>query len=865
MSVWGDITGAVEAPVKAAVDLGKGAVHGVEDLASAPVHAVEDMGSGAVHSVEDVVSAPVHAASDLISGHPLQAVGDLVEAPLKATGDLVGGVAHGAADLVEAPFKAAGDVLGGAWHGVEDLGQGIFDELKAPFDAAAGLVGALEGGQSKAATAAKSAATAADKLVGDAANAKVAAGQAVLAEAGDFSSSDDILKAGQPGIDFFHAFFPLYQQAAQYVSGAKNTNLNLQSDIDNRYNESNGIELAQFRGDAQNLTTLLGQVQSSSNELSSSYGSLSGWTGSAASAASRYNQNLLGRISGFLGGSGGTGAIQAPAAITAAMTNIQSALKTDAGNVLKLYSGQCGGQSPDTIADNIRKASGDLGIQDIGGGDVLSGMLDVAKDAFVGGLLGGGGGGLIGGLVGAFTGGSDARNNIINQAKQQLQAVVQEFDAKKASFDGYITAVEQQINADYQTMLTGLAPLQTDPMQGVTDPGSFSSSGTATSSAGAPSPSGGGGSAGGGSAGGGAAGGGSTAPASFTPPPLSTPSTGSGATAPSSIPGATMPGAGTSGTTPSGATLPGSTLPGSTPGSTLPGSSLPGSGLPGSTGQTGSVQIQHGKNTITMGSPDSQGNVKMTVDDGSGTPKSYDVNFGKGATGTAGAAGGIGADGAQQIAPGPDGKAVIPDGNLTITTSQPNGAGGPVKMTVDDGTGSPQTYTVDSGTAAATNPLSPTAPGQSATPAWPTSATGATAAGGAGGGAALGGGAAHGGGGAAAIGALSPAAHASTPGQGGGSYSSAAVDQSTTGNVAQGGALATTGQAPGSAGGTPMMGGGMGGMGGGSQGGKDAEHKGSRWQTKGNLFENDSADRAIASFRGVLGADLPEQPKRGSR
>ncbi|WP_125728436.1 hypothetical protein [Kibdelosporangium aridum] len=147
----------------------------------------------------------------------------------------------------------------------------------------------------------------------------------------------------------------------------------------------------------------------------------------------------------------------------------------------------------------------------------------------------------------------------------------------------------------------------------------------------------------------------------------------------------------------------------------------------GTGGET--VTIDEGGKKISVTSPDGQGHVKVTVDDGSGNPKTYDMDFSQPA-GTPGAPGTpstgtpgqsqpvlgpdgqpvLGPDGqpvqtmpapaegdptAEVLKPGPDGKIVLEDGNVTITAEHPPGQPDVVKLTVDDGTGEPTTYTLD--------------------------------------------------------------------------------------------------------------------------------------------------------------------------
>jgi hypothetical protein len=148
------------------------------------------------------------------------------------------------------------------------------------------------------------------------------------------------------------------------------------------------------------------------------------------------------------------------------------------------------------------------------------------------------------------------------------------------------------------------------------------------------------------------------------------------------------------------------------------------------------VTIEDGNRKVTVASPDGQGHVKMTVDDGTGQPKTYDMDFSQppgGATpgsqfGPNGSQLGpdgqplhtgqqqlgpdgqplqngqqqfgpdgkpIAGDGVQHAVAGPDGKAVIHDGNVTITAEQTPPGSDNVKLTIDDGSGKPTTYVID--------------------------------------------------------------------------------------------------------------------------------------------------------------------------
>ncbi len=113
----------------------------------------------------------------------------------------------------------------------------------------------------------------------------------------------------------------------------------------------------------------------------------------------------------------------------------------------------------------------------------------------------------------------------------------------------------------------------------------------------------------------------------------------------------------------------------------------------------GTVSIKDGDRTFSVSSPDGQGQVKLTVDDGSGTTKSYPLDF-NAASGMGPQPGTEGQqpepeEGVEQVPARSDGKCVIQDGDLTITAERPLFSPDSIAITVDDGTGSPTTYTLD--------------------------------------------------------------------------------------------------------------------------------------------------------------------------
>jgi hypothetical protein len=118
------------------------------------------------------------------------------------------------------------------------------------------------------------------------------------------------------------------------------------------------------------------------------------------------------------------------------------------------------------------------------------------------------------------------------------------------------------------------------------------------------------------------------------------------------------------------------------------------------------MTVQKGDHKLAMTEPDRAGKMGISVDDGSGHPKDFKLDFGDeqaSPVGAGGRDGGFGPQGApaapgpgdKVYQPGPDGKIHIEDGGLKITAERPEGPGGPTVVTVDDGSVEPTKYTLD--------------------------------------------------------------------------------------------------------------------------------------------------------------------------
>lgn len=123
------------------------------------------------------------------------------------------------------------------------------------------------------------------------------------------------------------------------------------------------------------------------------------------------------------------------------------------------------------------------------------------------------------------------------------------------------------------------------------------------------------------------------------------------------------------------------------------------------------MTVKQGEHEISLSEPDPDGKMGISISDGKGHPKEYDLDFGD-ADGPGptdfGPQRAPDLDGEKVYRPGPDGKISIEDGELTITAERPAGPDGPTVVTVDDGNGEPTSYTIgESDSAASDSPATP--------------------------------------------------------------------------------------------------------------------------------------------------------------
>lgn len=127
--------------------------------------------------------------------------------------------------------------------------------------------------------------------------------------------------------------------------------------------------------------------------------------------------------------------------------------------------------------------------------------------------------------------------------------------------------------------------------------------------------------------------------------------------------------------------------------------------LPAGAERRETVEVKEGDRTISVSSPGGDGHVTVTVEDGSGAARTYDLDFDAAsglpprppADGAAGPDGDVGPTDpkAERVPANSNGICTIEDGPLTITAERPLFNPGTVKLVVDDGTGEPTTYTLN--------------------------------------------------------------------------------------------------------------------------------------------------------------------------
>lgn len=501
---------------------------------------------------------------------------------------------------------------------------------------------------------------------------------------GAVGTSDELLDDGKHGLEFFAKFLPIY---SDWTGGGPD----YEGEIVEEFDQLREIDFGAFREDARRLEGVHGVLLDQTDTMNQAFQSAKQtWKGQAADSAGA-------KVGTFTGG-GTTLANETEAlggAITPAVDGIQQAVREYSKFVLDLGKDlKCADKSPEEAKDEVRKARGDLQMSDLGDvgiDDVFSGAWAIVKNAAIGFILGGPIGGALGQLVGAADAAGEIRQGIIDDAKKWLDtAFTPEFDTKHNEFKQQSTGTQDTVQQAYDQLLQK-TELTDDPFAGLNEGGDGSNgSGQQSTNPSAQQVSGDSGGGGGGGSAGGGGGGGAMPPGGGS----ATPPGGGGATPPEA--GDTGPGQ------PGGG---GSNMPGAEP------------DTPGAEQDT--VSLGNGDDKVTVAEPNEEGTTEVTVIGQDGQPKTYEVAFGEGQedsasgelasggrgpgagsipgeTGAGPAGAGAGQAGAEpgrpgesheRITPDEDGKAVIREGDRTITLQQ--GEDGELQVSVDNGDGRP--------------------------------------------------------------------------------------------------------------------------------------------------------------------------------
>lgn len=478
--------------------------------------------------------------------------------------------------------------------------------------------------------------------------------QAPGAGSAGVSTSDELFDLAEDALYVFEEFLPIDAEVpgdCRHIDGPLNV-----EDIRTRFAEQRGIDFKKFLDEAKRLRDAHSALEELHSTTESNLNSLyKDWTGDAANASyQKYSEDIAPNTQELLDYLQGGAEV-----IEATVQTIYEACKYKADEVLSLHTPTVGSALPDTARKVMKLARGEFDSQDE--------ILEVAAwvDAETGSNLestiraddcGLNDGNKTYTIEQCKTWIRDSWNpdlydNLYQRFTQVCDDTKEAVDTAWEELDNYLKEYKSEFPEDAGS--TGPADLGPGP--GDQGPG------------GSPGPGAGGGSPGAG--GGGPSGGGGGAP---------------------SIPEMEQPGAGKNPVTGEDLEVDPET------GEPYPIDPETGEALKELGDDQDTLTVEKGDQTFEMTEPDDEGRMGITVDDGTGEPKEYRLDFGTGEQDDAepGEFGPQGDGGEQVYRPGPDGKIHIEDGNLKITAEQPDGPDGPTRVTVDDGNPPPTTYTL---------------------------------------------------------------------------------------------------------------------------------------------------------------------------
>ncbi|SFQ25959.1 hypothetical protein SAMN05421810_105390 [Amycolatopsis arida] len=502
-------------------------------------------------------------------------------------------------------------------------------------------------------------------------------------------TSDELFELAEPALDVFRDFLPVDEQVPEDSRGVEGP-LQFDRDIQQRFDEQKGIDFAKFLDEAEKLRdahTVLSELKRTSDgQLNSLY---EDWTGAGANASyDKYGKDIQPHADELIEHLAG-----APQVIEAAVQTVYDACKAKADEVLALYTDTLGSATKDIAGKVMKLARGEFDSQEQ--------VLEVA--AWVDSVCGSN----LESTIRSDDCGLNDENKayVISECKKWIRQSWNPDLYGSSGAQGLYLRFEQvcddtveAVDAAWEELANYLKEYE-NKFPEVRDPGPANPNPNPGDTPGGGTP--GGGTPGGGTPGGGMPGGGGT------PPSASTPET----------PGTEKPEAGTNPVTGEPLEVNPET------GEPYPIDPETGEAVKDLGEDRDTLTVEQGDHKIEISEPDESGDMAISVDDGSGAVKDYQLDFGTGEDKAGDEAGDVaggdtagqgefgprggGPGGEQVYRPGPDGKIHIEDGDLRITAEQPEGPEGPTVVTVDDGTGEPTTYTLGEESAAGARPGEP--------------------------------------------------------------------------------------------------------------------------------------------------------------
>ncbi|HEV7977125.1 hypothetical protein [Amycolatopsis sp.] len=472
------------------------------------------------------------------------------------------------------------------------------------------------------------------------------AGQASATNPGA-ATSDEILNSGAASLRVFEVFLPLVARGLAVSGGGVAIQF---AEIKRLYFEQSGIPFTKFKAQADEFTAVNGAIVNSANDVSGKLrGSLDGWEGAAADRAHQFQQGYVEKTAAvaevFHGAADG---------LLHTIGTIGATLREKVGWVQKYYFDQWG----DVTAQDVERL---LRVAELGSGASQNDFIhcirfmDIeSKDAY-------------NDDAGSLD--EDTITFLVGQAKKWLKGVF------CAWFEEHIKNF-QLMCANTRTAVDTAWKLYSDLLGKVSE-NPYVDVGKAP--AGDPRDQGGGdqgaGKSGSGSGGSGPGSGGSGpgTPAMPKPPEMPKPEMPKPETPEPNINPVTH--------------SPLETDPST--GQPYPIDPLTGAPVKDVAPDRDSMTVQQGANKISLEEPGPDGKMGISVDNGTGSPRDYTLDFGENGDKALPLA-----DAATAYRPGPDGQIQIEDGNVKITAERPNGPDGQTVVTVDDGSGEPTKYTL---------------------------------------------------------------------------------------------------------------------------------------------------------------------------